>query len=79
MKIIYDEQDSGKFFGDIEIGEVFSASTGVAERIERICMKTTAYNYVNAVCLEDGTLVHFGNEDEVFLVEYELHVKDNNC
>lgn len=65
MKIVRKNQSNNKYYEDISIGEVFS---NIADG--DIFMKTE----YGALSLEDGYYYSFDNNDEVQLLNVELHV-----
>ena len=70
MKIIDRRLGDTKYFEDIERGQVFTDGEGCYW----IKFNGLAGGY-NAVALDDGEPVHWGDMEEVYLVEVELIIK----
>lgn len=65
MRIVRKNRNISRYYGDISIGEVFSVIA-----YDDVYMRTEC----GALCLEDGCYYNVEDDDEVELLDVELHV-----
>jgi hypothetical protein len=76
MKII-DKKENTTLFKNVDIGEVFKIDDDSSYTYMKIILINDEFNKeYNAVCLNDGDLLSFGDERKVFTYPYsELIIK----
>jgi hypothetical protein len=57
-----------KTFSRLAIGDIFSPYSDGNEQFIKICCASTQYGVGNAVCLADGEVFYFEDNDPLYLV-----------
>lgn len=68
MNIIRKEKERHTF-DEVEVGGIFEYCAGIYIRIGDIVPNNLIYN---AVCIEDGVVAHFMNNDVIYFVDADL-------